>query len=217
VINGRVRGGCNVTIYQQVTLGGEEDRVPVLGDHVVIAAGAKVVGPVRIGDGATVAVNSAVFRNVPPGTTVMGVPAEPIWWDEPQSTSPNGRATSQDLVAPAPHEATPLSGPRPAPVASEARRAELESRLVPCFAAAFGSLSPEAIPRATVATLPEWDSLASMTLVALIEEEFQLRIPVSELARLSSFAEVLAYLQAHAAEIGDGRSITEDLGQDHSR
>jgi serine O-acetyltransferase len=78
VINGRVRGGSNVTIYHQVTLGGQQDRVPVLGDDVMIGAGAKVIGPVRIGDGAKVAVNSVVFEgDVPPHTTVMGIPARP--------------------------------------------------------------------------------------------------------------------------------------------
>src|SRR5262249_560871 len=79
VMNGRVCGGRNVTLYPQVTLGGEQDRVPILGDDVLIGAGAKVIGPLRIGDGARVAVNSAVFRDVAPGTTVMGVPARPVW------------------------------------------------------------------------------------------------------------------------------------------
>jgi serine O-acetyltransferase len=89
VINGRVRGGSNVTLYHQVTLGGEQDRVPILGDDVLIGAGAKVIGPVRIGDGARVAVNSAVFRHVPPGTTVMGVPARPVWVAESGPTMPS--------------------------------------------------------------------------------------------------------------------------------
>ncbi len=227
VINGRVRGGCNVTIHQQVTLGGEEDRVPDLGDNVLLAAGAKVVGPVRIGDGATVAVNSAVFRNVPPGTTVLGVPAQPIWWDRdgdapaPAPTPSNGRATGQGPVAPAPRESSPpvpMPGvPRSAPTASDAARAELAARLIPCFAAAFGGLSREEIPRATVASLPEWDSLASMTLVALIEEEFHVRIPVAEIARLTSFGEILDYLQAHAAPAGEACAVAENLGQDHAR
>jgi serine O-acetyltransferase len=78
-INGRVRGGSDVTIYHQVTLGGERGRVPALGNEVVLAAGAKVIGPFQIGDGARVAANSVVLRNVPPHTTVMGIPAVPIW------------------------------------------------------------------------------------------------------------------------------------------
>src|SRR5580693_3823615 len=44
VINGKVHGGSNVTLYHQVTLGGEQDRVPILGDDVLIGAGAKVIG-----------------------------------------------------------------------------------------------------------------------------------------------------------------------------
>jgi serine O-acetyltransferase len=95
VINGRVRGGSNVTLYHQVTLGGEQDRVPILGDDVLIGAGAKVIGPVRIGNGARIAVNSAVFRHVPPGMTVMGVPARPVWAAEPQPAAPSANGTDR--------------------------------------------------------------------------------------------------------------------------
>jgi acyl carrier protein len=56
--------------------------------------------------------------------------------------------------------------------------------------------------------------MASMTLVALVEEEFQLRIPVSEIARLTSFSEILEYVNTHAAEVGDGCSIAEGPGRD---
>jgi serine O-acetyltransferase len=85
VINGRVRGGSNVTIYHQVTIGGLEDRVPILGDDVMLGAGAKVIGPVRLGDGARVAVNSVVYRSdVPPNTTVMGIPAQPVRSSDPR-------------------------------------------------------------------------------------------------------------------------------------
>jgi serine O-acetyltransferase len=102
VINGRVRGGSNVTLYHQVTLGGEQDRVPILGDDVLIGAGAKVIGPVRIGDGARVAVNSAVFRNVPPGVTVMGVPARPVWLAAPPQAEQPEDGTDRAGVAGAP-------------------------------------------------------------------------------------------------------------------
>jgi serine O-acetyltransferase len=78
-INSGVRGGANVTLYQQVTLGGEGDDVPTLGDGVLIAAGARVVGRVRVGDGAKVAANSLVIGHVPADTTVLGVPARPVW------------------------------------------------------------------------------------------------------------------------------------------
>jgi serine O-acetyltransferase len=87
VINGRVRGGANVMLYHQVTLGGERDEIPVLGDDVLIGAGAKVIGPVRIGDGARVAANSVVFADVPAHVTVLGIPARPVWSSAPRPGS----------------------------------------------------------------------------------------------------------------------------------
>jgi serine O-acetyltransferase len=104
VINGRVRGGSNVTLYHQVTLGGQGDRVPVLGDDVMIGAGAKVIGPVRIGDGAKVAVNSVVFRHdVPPHTTVMGIPARPVDFSRMRPPTTDGRPS---VGAPTPLDST---------------------------------------------------------------------------------------------------------------
>jgi serine O-acetyltransferase len=94
LINGKVRGGANVTIYQQVSLGGERDQVPILGNDVVVTAGAKVVGPFKIGDGARIAANSVVLRNVPPHTTVMGVPAVPIWQAKSAPQGPTTNANS---------------------------------------------------------------------------------------------------------------------------
>jgi serine O-acetyltransferase len=217
VINGRVRGGSNVTLYHQVTLGGEQDRVPVLGDDVLIAAGAKVVGPVRIGDGATVGLNSAVFRNVPPNTTVLGVPAQPVWSADSEAPMSNGRATSLGPASPSPWECQLRGDPRPTTIPHDANRAELESRLVHCFAAAFGNLSPEEIPRAAVSSLAEWDSLASMTLVALIEEEFRLRIDVSDIARLTSFLNIVDYLLSNAAVSRICLSMTGGWTRDHAR
>jgi serine O-acetyltransferase len=100
-INGRVRGGANVTLYHQVTIGGERDMVPCLGDNVVVTAGAKVIGPFTIGDGARIAANAVVLRNVPPRTTVGGIPAYPIWNNEValETVSPsNDRITASSQV-----------------------------------------------------------------------------------------------------------------------
>lgn len=87
-INGKVRGGRNVTLYHQVTLGGEGNRVPILGDEVLVAAGAKVIGKVRLGDGCRVAANSVVFAHVPAGVTVMGIPAMPLMHSSPAPAAP---------------------------------------------------------------------------------------------------------------------------------
>ncbi len=72
--------GNNVTIYQGVTLGGtgkeKGKRHPTVGNNVVISAGAKVLGNITIGDNAKIGAGSVVFRDVPPNTTVVGVPGQ---------------------------------------------------------------------------------------------------------------------------------------------
>ena len=78
VINGAVRGGAGVKIEHQVTIGAEKRQSPQIGDGVFIGAGAKIVGPVTIGDGARVGANAVVLHDVPPNTTVVGIPARPI-------------------------------------------------------------------------------------------------------------------------------------------
>ncbi len=75
--------GDNVTIYQGVTLGGKswkkEKRHPDLGDYVVIGAGTKIIGPCKIGAYTRVGANSVVVKNVPPQSTVVGVPGKVIY------------------------------------------------------------------------------------------------------------------------------------------
>jgi serine O-acetyltransferase len=78
VINGTVRGGSNVRIEHQVTIGAERRQNPVLGNDVFIGAGAKVIGAVSIGDGARVGANAVVVRDVPAHCTVVGIPARVV-------------------------------------------------------------------------------------------------------------------------------------------
>jgi serine O-acetyltransferase len=78
VINGSVRGGANVRIEHQVTIGAAGRQSPVLGNDVFIGAGAKVLGPVYLGDGAKVGANAVVVHDVAAGTTVVGIPARPV-------------------------------------------------------------------------------------------------------------------------------------------
>ena len=71
--------GDDCTLYHSVTLGGTSwskgKRHPTLGNGVVIGAGAKVLGPISVGDGARIGSNSVVLKNVPIGATVVGIPA----------------------------------------------------------------------------------------------------------------------------------------------
>jgi serine O-acetyltransferase len=71
--------GDNVLIYQGVVLGGtsleKKKRHPTLGNEVVIGAGAVLLGPIHVGDGAKIGAGSVVIHDVPPEKTVVGVPA----------------------------------------------------------------------------------------------------------------------------------------------
>ncbi len=78
VINGSVRGGSNVHIEHQVTIGAERRQSPVLGSDVFIGAGAKIVGSVRIGDGARIGANAVVVHDVPAHCTAVGIPARVV-------------------------------------------------------------------------------------------------------------------------------------------
>lgn len=74
--------GDDVTLYHGVTLGGTTwtpgKRHPTLGDGVVVGAGAKILGPITIGQRARVAANSVVIDNVPDAATVVGIPGRVV-------------------------------------------------------------------------------------------------------------------------------------------
>lgn len=78
VINAAVRGGSNVYLEHQVTIGAEQRQSPVLGNDVFIGAGAKIIGTVRVGDGARVGANAVVVHDVPDRSTVVGIPAKVV-------------------------------------------------------------------------------------------------------------------------------------------
>jgi serine O-acetyltransferase len=79
VINGKVRGGANIHVEHEVTIGDSgAGACPVLGSNVYLGAGAKIIGPVAIGDGARVGANAVVVHDVAPDTTVVGIPARPV-------------------------------------------------------------------------------------------------------------------------------------------
>lgn len=74
--------GDDVLIYQGVTLGGTGKDVgkrhPTIGNNVMISAGSKVLGPITIGDNSRVAAGAVVLKDVPPNSTVVGVPARVV-------------------------------------------------------------------------------------------------------------------------------------------
>lgn len=74
--------GDDVLIYQGVTLGGTGKDVgkrhPTIGNNVMISAGAKVLGPFKIGDNSRVAAGAVVLEEVPPNSTVVGIPAKVV-------------------------------------------------------------------------------------------------------------------------------------------
>ena len=74
--------GDNVTLYQGVTLGGtgkeQGKRHPTIGNNVMISAGAKILGSFTIGDNSKIGAGSVVLEEVPPNSTVVGVPGHVV-------------------------------------------------------------------------------------------------------------------------------------------
>lgn len=85
--------GDDCTIYQGVTLGGTGKhtgkRHPTLGDHVMVGAGAKILGPVNVGDNTNVAAGAVVLDDIPENSTAVGVPARVV--------RQNGKRVCDDL------------------------------------------------------------------------------------------------------------------------
>lgn len=85
--------GDNCTLYQGVTLGGTGKDVgkrhPTLGDNVMVGAGAKILGPVEIGDNSKIAANAVVLKQVPKNSTAVGIPAQVV--------RKNGQKVADDL------------------------------------------------------------------------------------------------------------------------
>lgn len=78
--------GENVTLYHGVTLGGvsweKVKRHPTLQDNVVIGSGAKILGPFTVGKGSKIGSNSVVVKEVPPNSTVVGIPGRVVMTTE---------------------------------------------------------------------------------------------------------------------------------------
>ncbi|EDS78497.1 serine O-acetyltransferase [Clostridium botulinum C str. Eklund] len=82
VIGETAEVGDNVTLYHGVTLGGtgkdKGKRHPTVGNNILIGSGAKILGPINIGDNSKVGANSIVLKDVPGGSTVVGIPGKVV-------------------------------------------------------------------------------------------------------------------------------------------
>ena len=103
--------GDDCTLYHGVTLGGTSwhkgKRHPTLGNGVVLGAGAKVLGPITVGDGARIGSNAVVVKNVPPGATAIGIPARIVEKEADDHSGFSAYAVGSDMndpVAKAIHE-----------------------------------------------------------------------------------------------------------------
>lgn len=85
--------GSNVTIYQGVTLGGTGKetgkRHPTVGSNVVVGTGAKVLGPIELGDNCRVGAGSVVLNPAPANSTVVGIPARVVFYNGAKVSSIN--------------------------------------------------------------------------------------------------------------------------------
>jgi serine O-acetyltransferase len=101
VIGETAEVGDNVTIYHGVTLGGTGretgKRHPTIGDRVTIGAGAKILGPIKIGDDSRIGANAVVVKDVPSSSVVIGVPGQVITRYRPSGASPDD-SMMPDLV-----------------------------------------------------------------------------------------------------------------------
>jgi serine O-acetyltransferase len=105
--------GDNCTLYQDVTLGGTslergQKRHPTLGNDVIVSAGAQVLGPFRVGNGARIGAQAVVLKEVPDGATMVGIPARQV-----------GREPGRDAAGPSEPTFAPygFTGEIPDPIA----------------------------------------------------------------------------------------------------
>lgn len=78
LIGDKVSLGDNCILYHDVTLGQNKDRFPTLGNNVIVYAGARIIGDIKVGDNAVIGANAVVTYDVPSNAIVGGVPARVI-------------------------------------------------------------------------------------------------------------------------------------------
>ena len=92
--------GRNVTLYHGVTLGGTSwkkgKRHPTIGDNVIIGANAAILGPIRVGENSKIGSGSVVNKEVPPHSTVVGIPGRVVFREGNVYQDPTGVAGTPD-------------------------------------------------------------------------------------------------------------------------
>lgn len=100
--------GDNITIYQGVTLGGtgkeHGKRHPTVGNNVMISAGAKILGSFTVGDDSKIGAGSVVLKEVPPNSTVVGIPGRIVKRHDKKVIHPNDTLDQIHLPDPVHHE-----------------------------------------------------------------------------------------------------------------
>lgn len=143
--------GNDVTLYQGVTLGGTSlkggKRHPTLLDGVIVGAGAQVLGPITVGAGARVGANAVVLKDVPPGVTMVGIPARAVIDRE---------AAVRELAQRASYDGGP---PTPAMLAAEAEATEARECFV-AYGTPAGDL-PDPVARAIEALAAQVTALST--------------------------------------------------------
>ena len=129
VIGGTAIIGDNVTLYQGVTLGGtsleRKKRHPTIGNNVMVGIGAAVLGDITVGDNAKIGANSVVVKDVPPNSTVVGIPGRVVLQDGRPVKPPADARPQVDMPDP---EGKLIEVLQQRVAALEARLAELERR-----------------------------------------------------------------------------------------
>ncbi|HVL00405.1 MAG TPA: serine O-acetyltransferase [Dongiaceae bacterium] len=122
VIGETAEVGDDVTLYHGVTLGGttwnKGKRHPTLGNGVVVGAGAKILGPITVGDNARVGSNAVVTKDVPPEATVVGIPGRIICKDDDADCRERQRQAMADRVG---FDAYGITQDMPDPIARSIR------------------------------------------------------------------------------------------------
>jgi serine O-acetyltransferase len=141
--------GDDVTLYQGVTLGGTSlkggKRHPTLQDNVIVGAGAQILGPITVGQGARIGANAVVLKDVPSAATMVGIPARPVLARE---------VMVRELAKRATYDGVPVSAEQSAllgPTVTEPSRAPVENGGARDKFCAYGTPSadlPDPIARA---------------------------------------------------------------------